>query len=175
MQSQLDPVNQKVVNQTKQWIEEIIVGLNFCPFAKKELVADSIHYFVSKQGQTKFALEEVMEQCRYLQQHEELETSLVIFKTGFKDFNKYLELLDYANDLLADTGYEGIFQLASFHPEYCFEGEDIDDAANYTNRSPYPIIHILREESLERVLNVYKNPEEIPDDNIEFAREKGSD
>ena len=168
-------VNQTTVNQTKQWLEEIIVGMNFCPFAKKELVSNTIHYYVSNQGQTKLALEEVIEQCRYLEQHDEIETSLIIFNKGFKNFDKYLELLDYANDLLADSGYEGIFQLASFHPDYCFEGEDIDDAANYTNRSPYPIIHILREESLERVLNVYKNPEEIPENNIEIAREKGSE
>ena len=164
-----------VINQTKQWLEEIIVGLNFCPFAKKELVSNSIHYHVSSLKQTKLALVEVIEQCRFLDEHDEFETSLVIFEPGYKSFDKYLELIDYGNDLLISSGFEGIFQLASFHPDYCFEGEAYDDAANYTNRSPYPMVHILREESLERVLKVYKNPEEIPDNNIELAREKGSD
>jgi len=164
-----------VINQTKQWLEEIIVGLNFCPFAKKELVANSIHYHVSKLKQTKLALAEVIEQCRFMAEHEDIETSLIIFDLGYKSFDKYLELLDYANDLLASSGFEGTFQLASFHPEYCFEGEAYDDAANYTNRSPYPMIHIIREESLERVLNVYKNPEDIPDNNIELARAKGNE
>ena len=163
------------INQTKQWLEEVIIGFNFCPFAKKELVSNSIHYHISSLKQTKLALVELIEQCRFLAEHDELETSLLIFEQGYKSFDKYLELLDYANDLLASSGFEGIFQLASFHPEYCFEGEAYDDAANYTNRSPFPMIHIIREVSLERVLNVYKNPEEIPDNNIELARAKGND
>ena len=84
-------------------------------------------------------------------------------------------MLDFSNQLIADSGYEGIFQIASFHPEYCFEGEDSDDAANFTNRSPYPMLHILREESLEKVLNTYSEPELIPEQNITVAREKGHD
>lgn len=161
------------VSKTKQWIEEIIVGLNFCPFAKKELLNDSIHYFESALGQIKPALLEIIEQCQYLSNNPEIETSFIIFNRGFRHFDKYLELVDYANELIITSGYEGVFQLASFHPDYCFAGEDIDDAANYTNRSPYPTIHIIREESLARVLAVYKNPEEIPANNIELARCKG--
>ncbi len=162
-----------VVSATKQWLAEIIIGLNFCPFAKKEFVNNSICYYESKQSQVKPALHEFIEQCRYLQAHPELETTLLIYNDGFRSFERYLDLVDYANDLLVDSGFEGVFQLASMHPEYCFEGEDFDEASNYTNRSPYPIIHIIREASMARVLAVYNEPEKIPENNIALANEKG--
>jgi len=160
--------------KTRQWLEQVIVGLNFCPFAKKEVVNNTIHYHVSGQKQVQMALEELIEQCQYLQQHQELETSLIIYDSGFEQFDGYLDLLEYANELLIESGYEGIFQLASFHPDYCFEGEAPEDAANFTNRSPYPTIHIIREDSLERVLKSYREPEEIPVNNMKLARAKGS-
>ncbi|MEW6995720.1 DUF1415 domain-containing protein [Colwelliaceae bacterium MEBiC 14330] len=162
------------VNATKQWLEEIIIGLNFCPFAKKEFVNNTIHYHVSSQVKRKRALIEFIEQCHFLQQNEQIETSLLIYNDGFRSFEQYLALLDDANDLLVDSGYEGVFQLASMHPEYCFAGEHYDDASNFTNRSPYPMIHIIREASMEKVLRVYKEPEKIPENNIALAHEKGS-
>lgn len=161
--------------QTQQWLEKIIVGLNFCPFAKKELVNESIHYYVSPQSQLKLALADFANQCHYLHEHPEIETSLVIFSEGFKLFERYLDLVDYANEFLIDLGFEGTFQIASFHPDYYFEGEAFDDASNYTNRSPLPTLHLIREASMEKVLNVYKEPEKIPDNNITLAREKGSE
>ena len=160
--------------QTKQWLEEIVIGLNFCPFAKKEFVNDTIHYQVSASGQIKAALQELSLQYQYLSEHDELETTLVIFSSGFRQFERYLDLVDYANELLVTSGYEGVFQLASFHPDYCFEGEDLDDAANYTNRSPYPTLHLIREKSMARVLSVYQQPEEIPENNIKLAHDKGA-
>ena len=162
------------VSATKQWLEEVIIGLNFCPFAKKEFVNNTIHYHSSSANQVKVALNELIEQCRYLQMHDELETTLIIYNEGFRSFDRYLDLVDYGNDLLVDSGFEGIFQLASMHPEYCFEGEDYDDSSNYTNRSPYPIIHIIREVSMARVLSVYNEPEKIPENNIVLANEKGA-
>ena len=119
-------------------------------------------------------MHELIEQCRYLQTHEEIETTLIIYGQGFRHFERYLDLVEYGNDLLVDSGFEGIFQLASMHPEYCFEGEDFDDASNFTNRSPFPILHIIREASMERVLAVYNEPEKIPENNIALANEKGS-
>jgi len=162
------------VSATKQWLEEVIIGLNFCPFAKKEFVNNTIHYHSSSANQVKVALHELIEQCRYLQMHDKLETTLIIYNEGFRSFDRYLDLVDYGNDLLVDSGFEGIFQLASMHPEYCFEGEDYDDSSNYTNRSPYPIIHIIREVSMARVLSVYNEPEKIPENNIVLANEKGA-
>ncbi len=164
--------------QTKSWLEQVIIGLNFCPFAKKELLNNSIHYWVSSHVKMKDALLEVIEQCIYLQDNPSIKTSLIIYEMGFKHFdtggNNYLDLVDYANDLISEQGFEGIFQIASFHPDYCFADADIDDAANFTNRSPYPTLHIIREVSMEKVLAVYKNPELIPDNNIALAQQKGS-
>lgn len=164
----------KEVTATKAWLEDIIIGLNFCPFAKKEFVNNSIHYQVCDAVKIVDALELMIKQCEQLTEDVSIETSLIIFKQGFVNFDQYLDLLDYANDLLADCGYEGIYQIASFHPQYCFEGEHTNDAANYTNRSPYPMLHLLREASLEKVLSIYPNPEIIPENNIEIAREKGA-
>lgn len=159
---------------TKQWIEEVIIGLNFCPFAKKEFVNNTIYYHESTTDQVKAALHELIEQCRYLQAHDELETTLIIYRDGFRGFDRYLDLVDYGNDLLVDSGFEGVFQLASMHPEYCFDGEDYDDSSNFTNRSPYPVIHIIREASMARVLSVYNEPEKIPENNIALANKKGT-
>lgn len=166
-------INIKIA-QTKQWLEQIIIGLNFCPFAKKEFVNDTIHYQCDNTKKIRLALESLAQQCQLLVDSPEIETCLIIYSEGFRSFEQYLDLLDYANDLLIDLGYEGIFQLASFHPDYCFDGQDFDDASNFTNRSPYPTIHILREASLEKVLAVYKNPEDIPENNIALAQAKGS-
>ncbi len=162
------------VDATKQWLDEIIIGLNFCPFAKKEFVNNTICYHRSEAEQIKPALHTLIEQCHYLQEHDEIETTLVIFAEGFRSFDRYLDLVDYANDLLIESGFEGIFQLASMHPEYCFSGDDFDDATNFTNRSPYPMLHIIREESMAKVLAIYKEPEKIPEQNMALAEQKGS-
>jgi hypothetical protein len=162
------------VSATKQWLEEIIIGLNFCPFAKKEFVNNTIYYHVSSHVKRKIALTEIVEQCEFLQANKQIETSLLIYNDGFRSFEQYLALLDDANDLLVDSGYEGVFQLASMHPEYCFADEDYDNASNFTNRSPYPMVHIIREASMEKVLKVYKEPEKIPENNIALAYKKGS-
>jgi len=160
--------------QTQQWLKQIIVGLNFCPFAKKEMLNNTIHYHLCIQKKASIALEEFVKQCEYLARNDEIETTLIVFELGFKSFEKYLDLVDYANDLIIELGYEGVFQLASFHPDYYFEGEAFDDASNFTNRSPLPTIHIIREASMAKVLSIYKNPEQIPDNNIALARQKGT-
>ena len=160
--------------KTKQWLDEIIIGLNFCPFAKKEFVNNTIHYEVCTEKKIVSALETLVKQCEKLVNEPNIETTLLIFNNGFKGFENYLDLLDDANELLIQQGYEGIFQLASFHPDYYFEGEPFDAASNYTNRSPLPTLHLIREASMEKVLSVYKNPEQIPENNMALAEEKGA-
>jgi len=166
---------EQIITASKAWVEQIIIGLNFCPFAKKEMVNNAIYYHVSTHKKLKEALIEVIEQCHFLKNNPSLETSLIVYSQSFKDFNQYLDLVDYANGLLIEQGFEGEFQLASFHPEYCFADADFDDAANFTNRSPYPMLHLIREQSMAKVLATYKNPQAIPDNNITLARAKGSD
>ena len=162
------------IEKTKRWLEQVIVGFNFCPFAKKELVNNTIHYQVSNANDINTAVEELLECTEHLATNDDIETSLVIYRSGFAEFYDYLDLIDEANYKLSKSGYDGIFQLASFHPNYCFEGEGYEDAANFTNRSPLPTIHIIREASLEKVLKNYKKPEDIPVNNMELARAKGN-
>lgn len=162
------------IEQTKQWLEQVIIGLNFCPFAKKEFVNQTIFYHVSEKESIKSALVELLTQLEYLSSNPEAETSLLIYQQGFRDFNRFLDLVDYANELIVEFGFEGTYQIANFHPEYCFADTDYDDAGNFTNRSPYPTLHLIREASMEKVLSVYKNPEQIPDNNIALAHDKGA-
>ena len=105
--------------------------------------------------------------------HPEVQTSLLIYPYGLESFDAYLDFLAIAEELLQVQAYEGIFQLASFHPQYCFDGALLDDPANYTNRSPYPMLHLLRESSLEKALANYPEPEKIPQHNIALTRQLG--
>ncbi len=104
----------------------------------------------------------------------EIETTLFILSGGFDDFDHFLDCLEMATQLLVVANYQGIYQLASFHPDYCFDEVSQQDPANYTNRSPYPMLHIIREASLEKALENYPAPEQIPLRNIEFCRAMGN-
>lgn len=165
--------DQQIINQCQQWLESIIIGLNFCPFAKKEFVHNTIAYPILKNVGVEEALHGVIEQCVYLDNHKSVETTLIIFSENFQFFDDYLELVDLAGSLLIEQGYEGIYQIASFHPDYYFDGVDESDASNFTNRSPYPIIHLIREESLAKAVRSHPDPEGIPDKNIAMAKQKG--
>lgn len=164
----------QVVAAVEQWIHKVIIGLNFCPFAKKEMERKTVRYQVSETTQVNDALTCLLDEIALLEQQPDIQTSLLIFRCGFSNFDQYLELLNLADVLLAQGGYSGIYQLASFHPDYCFEDAESTDPANFTNRSPYPILHILRESSIEAVLKRYPNPESIPENNINKARQLGT-
>ena len=164
-----------IIEQTRHWVRSVIVGFNFCPFSKRELENETIHFQVSHESKLEACLHELVQECKRLDEHTGIETTLLIFANAMQSFDDYLDLIELANALIAELGYEGTYQLASFHPHYCFEGENENDAANYTNRSPYPMLHLIREASLERALENYPNPESIPERNVEFAREKGLD
>jgi len=161
-----------VISQTREWVSTVVIGDNFCPFARKEMVNNTIRYVVCSHSldDTLMAL---MSECKNLDDTPATETTLLIYPKGFDDFQIFLELVTLANNLMADQDYEGTYQLASFHPDYCFAGSSEDDPANYTNRSPYPTLHLIREESIERVLQDIQNPEKIPERNVRYAREKG--
>jgi len=121
----------------------------------------------------KAVLEALVKELYYLDENEDIETTFIILPNNFGDFTTYLNLVDIAEKLMEKEDYEGVYQLASFHPQYCFAGEHINDAANYTNRSPYPMLHILREESITTALENFPAPYSIPERNIAFARGKG--
>ncbi len=162
-----------VIVQTKKWIVEVVVGCNFCPFAAREIKGNSIHYQVETATELAACLQSFLQECVRLDQDETLATTLLIFPGGFQRFDEYLELVALAEKLLKKSGYEGVYQVASFHPRYRFAKTVADDPANYTNRSIYPMLHLLREEQVEKALARYPHPEKIPDDNIDFARAKG--
>lgn len=166
---------QQQIEQTANWVKQVVVKYNICPFARREVERGSIRYVVTEEQKPKAVLKQLVAECEFLDQNPEVETTLFIIPRGFEGFYPYLDLVDAANDLLVEQGYEGHYQLASFHPDYCFEGEPQDDAANYTNRSPYPTLHILREASMELALASHDSPESIPERNIEFTRRKGGD
>lgn len=115
----------------------------------------------------------LMEETARLDNDPAIETSFIIFSNAFSVFEDYLDLLALGEQLLKQNRYEGVYQLASFHPLYLFADSTDDDPANYTNRSPYPMLHLLREESISKALEHYEDPEAIPGRNINFAREKG--
>lgn len=167
--------SEQIIKQTKNWLRSFIIEYNICPFAKREDERNSIYYAVINSQATEQCLEAIFTECQRLDQDLNIETTLIIFPVYFKQFDDYLDFLGIAESLLIEQGYEGIYQLASFHPDYCFSGEAHEDPANYTNRSPYPMLHLIREESLERALKSHPNPEKIPERNIKLTRDLGNE
>lgn len=163
------------IGNTKDWLENIVIKHNFCPFAKKELLKDSIRFHLIESNSMETILEELVDEFTFLDKHPNVETTLLVLNESFDDFDDYLDLVEISNALLEDQGHLGVYQIASFHPDYCFEDTDVDDPANYTNRSPYPTLHILREASLENAIESHPDPEGIPERNIAYARTLGLD
>jgi hypothetical protein len=169
--SEISP--EKIIEQTNNWIKSVVIDCNFCPFAAKALFNKSIGYTVKSNINMIESLEALKAELEKLDTDTNIETSFIIFENNFTDFDDYLGLVKKAEQLLTKENYDGIYQIASFHPDYCFNGSDESDAANYTNRSIYPMLHILREDSLTKALSLFPNPEEIPHNNIDFTRQKG--
>lgn len=167
--------NAQIINQTRSWVKTVIIDLNFCPFARRVFESESINYPVITNSKLEQCLHALIDECLLLDKGNDFETSLVIFSQAFSAFDNFLDFVEIANALLIDRGYEGIYQLAHFHPHYCFADVAEDDASNYTNRSPWPMLHLIRESSLEQALKNYPDPENIPERNIKLAREKGSE
>jgi hypothetical protein len=161
------------ITQTKKWIHDVVIGCNFCPFAAQVIKLKTVFYKVETATTTDICLDSFLQEVTRLDNDDTIETSFLIFTNTFKSFDDYLDLVSGAEQLLKQKGYNGIYQLASFHPQYRFAGAPDDDAANYTNRSVYPMLHLLRESSIDKALEHYDKPEAIPDRNINFAREKG--
>lgn len=162
-----------VIDQTKKWVKNMVIGLNFCPFANQEYKNDTIRYQVSDTIDLSVAMMQLFDECTFLDDNESISTTLIIFKDGFKEFDEFLFLVNLCEQLLRKQKYEGIYQIATFHPDYVFEGEDPNDPSNYTNRSPYPMLHLLREEQLEEVIEKFPDTETIPEKNIELTRKLG--
>jgi hypothetical protein len=165
--------DQQLIAATQSWLKTIIIDYSICPFAKRELERGSIRFSIDHNTEIEDCLLNLLLECDRLNIDPSIETTLVIYDHAFTAFDDYLDFLELAEAVLIEQDYEGVYQLASFHPDYCFEGAKQDDPANYTNRSPYPLIHLLRETSIERAVATYPHPESIPQRNIELTRKLG--
>lgn len=157
-----------ITEQVNQWLNDVVIGLNLCPFAAKPQRNKQIKIFVSEASQEEALLEDILLQLIELSntEPEKLETTLVVVPNMLQDFWDYNFFIDWVEGLIKQQDWEGIFQVATFHPDYCFGGAEPEDDENLTNRSPYPVFHLIREESMEKVLKRYPDPESIPDTNI---------
>lgn len=163
---------ERIIAQTKKWIIDVVVGCNFCPFALREVKRNSI-FFEVVEGNKAFVLKALSAAFTNLNAQAEIETMFLVLPQNFARFADYLKLVKAAEVQINKEGYDGIYQVASFHPAYLFAGSSSNDAANYTNRSPYPILQILREETVSRATDSYPDTRQIPEANIAFARQKG--
>jgi hypothetical protein len=165
-----------VIARTRQWIERAVIGLNLCPFARAPYVSQRVRYEVSKAVDTEVLLDELCGELQSLKAADpaECETTLLIVPhvlADFLDFNDFLDEIDAAIEVL---GLDGEIQVASFHPDYQFAGTDTGDIENFTNRSPLPIFHLLRESSIEKAVDAMADSEEIYRRNMATLRKLGS-
>ena len=164
---------EQIIERTKKWIVDVVIGCNFCPFAASVMKQQTIFYKVEGNTEMDICLDSFVHEMKRLDDDPGIATCFLIFPNAFQKFDDYLDLVSLAEDRLKKNGYEGIYQVASFHPLYLFANSVEDDPANYTNRSIYPMLHLLREASIDKALENYNDPESIPRRNINFAKEKG--
>jgi hypothetical protein len=156
-----------IKQRTRQWLEEVVIGLELCPFAKAPFQKEQIRLMVSQADSEEELIEELIAQCRHLDEDINTETTLIICANLLNDFFDFCQFLKWADSTLKNNQWQGIYQLANFHPHYIFSGCEYSDLQNLTNRSPFPILHLLREKTLTNMLEKYPEPELIPKKNIE--------
>lgn len=152
-----------------------MVGMNLCPFAKRELVKQRVRFTVTEAATEDELLQALQAELELLNADPSIETTLLIHPAVLGDFLDYNQFLDIADALLLQMELDGVYQVASFHPDYQFGGTAPWEAENYTNRAPYPILHLLREESLDRVLGDNPDADEIPQRNIDLMNSMGEE
>lgn len=168
---------QAVIEATRRWIADVVIGQNLCPFAQRVFLAEKIRYVVSTTEDDESLVKDLAAELDLLVSTpmEEIETTLVIHPRLLNDFLAYNDFLDVAERLLRTKSLQGIIQIASFHPHYQFAGTRSDAAENYTNRSPYPMLHLLREESITAVAADSEELLAIPTRNIARLQALGKD
>ena len=172
-----EEASDRIVAVTRQWLEKAVIGLKLCPFAAAPFGRDQIRYRVSRQRSADGLAEELAEELLYLQaaDPQRCETSLLIHPDALTDFADYNQFLGDADAMLAKLDLRGELQVASFHPNYEFAGSAPNDVENCTNRSPYPMLHLLRETSVAQAVSRYAAIEEIGTRNMATLRELGHD
>lgn len=165
------------IAETRAWVERVVIGLNLCPFAKAPQVKGQVRYVSSRSIDAAELLTDLVAELHRLAEApaELIETTLLVHPHALNDFDDYNDFLDVADAALAELALEGVLQVASFHPEYRFADSEPDDLANATNRSPYPTLHLLREDSIDRAVAAFPEAEAIFEANIETMEELGAE
>jgi len=154
--------------QTRTWVDRAVIGLNLCPFAKGPQVKGLVRYVESEASEPDALLNDLVEELQRLAatSADQLETTLLVHPLVLQDFEDFNDFLGLAEDIVAELDLEGVIQVASFHPDYRFEGTTADDVTNATNRSPHPTLHLIREESIDRAVDAFPEAESIYEANM---------
>ena len=166
---------EQVLTRTRHWLEKAVIGLNLCPFAKAVYAKNQVRMVVSKARHADDLLEELDRELDLLvaTPADEIDTTLLIHPTLFEDFLDFNDFLEIAEGVVNEHGLEGVIQLASFHPQFQFDGTEPGDISNYTNRAPFAILHLLREDSVERAVEAFPQADAIFDANIATLEKLG--
>ncbi|KVD59922.1 peptidase [Burkholderia ubonensis] len=166
-----------ILAATRHWLARAVIGLNLCPFAKSVYVKDQVRYAISEATTLEDALADLETELRRLDaaDPQQVDTTLVIYPHAFAEFLDYNDALFFADRLVRQLKLDGVLQIASFHPRYQFDGTEPDDIENYTNRAPYPILHLLREDSIARAADAFPDASAIYEKNQETLRRLGHD
>ena len=169
--------DEAIVGATRGWLERAVIGLNLCPFAKAVYIKEQVRFVVSSARTPEALLEQLMDELQRLSDTpaDQVDTTLLIHPFVLNDFEDYNEFLDVADAAVEDMHLDGELQVASFHPDYQFADSDPNDIANYTNRAPYPILHLLREDSIDRAVEAFPEAGEIFEKNIDTMEKLGHD
>ena len=169
------PSGDEVLAKTRHWLEAAVIGLNLCPFAKAVYVKNQVRLVVSQARHADDLLEELDRELDLLvaTSADEIDTTLLIHPTLFADFLDFNDFLEVADGVVDEHALEGVIQLASFHPQFQFDGTTPDDISNYTNRAPFATLHLLREASVERAVAAFPDAEAIFDANIATLEKLG--
>ncbi len=167
--------SEDVLLATRLWVERFVIGLNLCPFAGAVAADGRIRYTLSSATDIDVLYQDLLAELAFMvdADPQAVETSVLVHPLVLQDFEQYLDFLEIVDEALEESGLDGILQVASFHPDYQFEGPDAADVSHYTNRSPYPMLHILREDSLSNAIDNYPDPEGIPERNVQKMRDLG--
>ncbi len=167
--------HEAIVGSVRRWLDAVVVALDLCPFAHRELAGDRVRFAVTGATTETQLLTALRDELAFLSGDPSTETTLLIHPNVLDDFYDYNEFLADADALLVEMDWDGVYQVASFHPRYQFAGTQVDDAENYTNRSPYPMLHVIREASLERVIADFPDVDQIPGRNIRLMNRLGKE
>lgn len=167
--------NLEPLDLTRQWIDRVVIGQNLCPFAKAVQAKGQVHYALSQARDAEALLTDLVAECERLRDTpaELIDTTVLVHPWVLNDFLDYNDFLDIADAALVELDLEGILQVASFHPGYQFADSAPDDIENHTNRSPFPMLHLLREDSIDRAVAAYPDPDAIIERNQATMRRLG--